>query len=166
MTLRLWLAVAVFAAMAAPPWAQNNVIQSPITEEVLELEPVDPDAEGFMDENDPRILRPVISEPDAEPASIAPDGVSLRAVDRISGEVVDFDLTPGQTKQLGYIQVSLDECRFPTNNPAGDASAYLTVRNASTSDVAFAGWMIASSPALNALDHPRYDVWVLRCITP
>jgi len=30
----------------------------------------------------------------------------------------------------------------------------------------FKGWMIASSPALNALDHPRYDVWVLRCITP
>jgi len=25
--------------------------------------------------------------------------------------------------------------------------------------------MIASSPALNALDHPRYDVWVMRCTT-
>jgi hypothetical protein len=24
--------------------------------------------------------------------------------------------------------------------------------------------MIASSPAISALDHPRYDVWVLRCI--
>ena len=29
----------------------------------------------------------------------------------------------------------------------------------------FSGWMLASSPALNALEHPRYDVWVLRCIT-
>ena len=27
----------------------------------------------------------------------------------------------------------------------------------------FEGWMIASSPALMALDHPRYDVWALRC---
>ena len=29
----------------------------------------------------------------------------------------------------------------------------------------FSGWMIASSPALNALDHARYDVWVMRCKT-
>ena len=28
---------------------------------------------------------------------------------------------------------------------------------------AFHGWMIASSPALSALEHSRYDVWVIRC---
>ena len=27
----------------------------------------------------------------------------------------------------------------------------------------FTGWMFASSPALNALEHPVYDVWVLDC---
>jgi hypothetical protein len=27
----------------------------------------------------------------------------------------------------------------------------------------FEGWLIASAPALNAMDHPRYDVWALRC---
>ena len=32
-------------------------------------------------------------------------------------------------------------------------------------EVAFSGWMVASSPALNALDHSRYDIWVLRCMT-
>jgi len=99
-------------------------------------------------------------------ASIAPNGAMLRALDKISGEVVDFDLLPGQTKQLGRIQVSLNECRFPTGNPAGDAFAYLLIRNAGDADTAFEGWMIASSPALNGLDHSRYDVWVLRCITP
>ncbi|MEC8294787.1 MAG: DUF2155 domain-containing protein, partial [Pseudomonadota bacterium] len=30
----------------------------------------------------------------------------------------------------------------------------------------FRGWMMASAPALNALDHARYDVWPLRCNTP
>jgi hypothetical protein len=29
----------------------------------------------------------------------------------------------------------------------------------------FSGWMIADSPALSALDHARYDVWILRCLT-
>ena len=27
----------------------------------------------------------------------------------------------------------------------------------------FRGWMFASSPALSALEHPVYDVWVLEC---
>ena len=29
----------------------------------------------------------------------------------------------------------------------------------------FRGWMFASSPALNALEHPVYDVWVINCTT-
>lgn len=102
----------------------------------------------------------------AQQALTAPGGVLLRAMDKVSGEVVDFDLTPGQTKQLGRIQVALGECRYPAGNPNGDAYAYLVIRNAGDQTPSFTGWMIASSPALDALDHPRYDVWVLRCITP
>lgn len=92
-------------------------------------------------------------------------GAVLRAMDKLSGDVVDFDLLPAQTKQLGRIQVTLDECRYPVDNPTGEAFAYLRIRNAGVEQVAFEGWMIASSPALNALDHARYDVWVLRCTT-
>jgi len=29
----------------------------------------------------------------------------------------------------------------------------------------FSGWMFADSPALSALDHPRYDLWVINCTT-
>lgn len=32
-------------------------------------------------------------------------------------------------------------------------------------DVIFSGWMFASSPALSALEHPVYDVWVIDCKT-
>jgi hypothetical protein len=98
--------------------------------------------------------------------NIAEAGVTVRALDKVSGEVVDFDLEPGRTKQLGRIKVSLGECRYPAANPNGDAFAYLRVFNFADDQPIFAGWMIASSPALNALDHARYDVWPLRCITP
>lgn len=30
----------------------------------------------------------------------------------------------------------------------------------------FSGWMFASSPGLSALEHPVYDVWVIRCTQP
>jgi hypothetical protein len=29
----------------------------------------------------------------------------------------------------------------------------------------FSGWMFASSPALSAMDHPVYDVWIIGCLT-
>ncbi len=29
----------------------------------------------------------------------------------------------------------------------------------------FSGWMLASSPSYNGLEHPLYDVWVMSCKT-
>lgn len=43
---------------------------------------------------------------------------------------------------------------------------HLTVMEQGQPSPAFSGWMVASSPALSALEHPRYDVQVLRCLTP
>lgn len=92
-------------------------------------------------------------------------GGKLRILDKTNGTVSDFDLASGQSAQKGLINVQLRECRYPTSNPTGDAFALITVRAQGASDPVFDGWMIASAPALNALEHPRYDVWVLRCKT-
>lgn len=43
--------------------------------------------------------------------------------------------------------------RLPGETVAGDASR----------PTVFKGWMFASSPSLNALEHPVYDVWVIDC---
>ncbi len=90
-------------------------------------------------------------------------GALLRGLDKVSGEVSDLRLEVGQTVRLGRLDVTLGDCRYPADDPAGDAFAYLTIRSDALEEPAFMGWMIASSPALSALDHPRYDVWVMRC---
>ena len=59
--------------------------------------------------------------------------------------------------------MTLGECRYPADNPAGDAFALVSIRTIQDDAAVFEGWMIASSPALSAMDHPRYDVWALRC---
>ncbi len=87
----------------------------------------------------------------------------LRGLDKVSGEVTDLELEAGETVQLGRISVTLQECRYPADNPSGDAFAFLKIDHANREDPAFEGWMIASSPALSAMDDPRYDVWVIRC---
>jgi hypothetical protein len=90
-------------------------------------------------------------------------GALLRGLDKVSGAVTDLDLSVGETVQLGRLAVTLEDCRYPVNDPAGDAYALLLIEAEGMSGPAFEGWMIASSPALSALDHPRYDVWVMRC---
>ncbi len=89
--------------------------------------------------------------------------VSLRGLDKVNGRSVDVDLKVGSSAQVFGLLVTARECRFPTENPTGDAFAYLDIRDPQDGKVFFDGWMIASSPALNALDHRRYDVWILRC---
>ncbi len=92
-------------------------------------------------------------------------GAVLRGLDKISGDVVDLPLAVGETIAFGRLQVTLGECRYPVDNPSGNAYAWLVIRQAGVDEPAFDGWMVAASPALNALDHPRYDVWVMRCAT-
>ena len=92
-------------------------------------------------------------------------GASLKVLDKMSGQVEDLSLTEGQTQTYGRIEISLGQCRYPEDNPTGEAYAWLTVRDPNLDSTIFDGWMIASSPALNALDHSRYDVWVIRCTT-
>lgn len=94
------------------------------------------------------------------------DAGVLRWLDKLTGATGDMELARGQSASNGRLTIQLDACRYPADNPAGDAQAHLTILDSSRSDPVFAGWMLASSPALSAMDHPRYDVWVLRCVVP
>lgn len=95
----------------------------------------------------------------------APSG-TLRWLDKISGITEDIEIAVGETQPHGRLAIRLDDCRYPVNDPASNAFAHLTIRDSLQEQPVFLGWMIATSPALSAMDHARYDVWVLRCKTP
>ncbi|MEQ8293843.1 MAG: DUF2155 domain-containing protein [Roseovarius sp.] len=92
-------------------------------------------------------------------------GAVLRGLDKVNASVTDIELQSGQSTEYGRLTVTLGECRYPEGDPAADAFAFLTITDTASDTEVFSGWMVASSPALNALEHPRYDVWVLRCKT-
>jgi len=48
---------------------------------------------------------------------------------------------------------------------AGEDAAAAGVAALSDGEMIFSGWMFASTPALNGLEHPVYDVWVIDCKT-
>ena len=92
-------------------------------------------------------------------------GAQLRWLDKMSGVTEDVELSRGQSAVWGRLTIQLNACRYPEDNATGEAYAHLTIRDSLSPDMVFSGWMIASSPALSALDHARYDVWVLHCLT-
>lgn len=89
--------------------------------------------------------------------------VTLRALDKVSGAITDLTVAVGASVTHQRLSVSVTACRFPADNPSSDAFAFLTITDAVRGESLFQGWMVASSPALNALDHPRMDIWVLGC---
>lgn len=93
------------------------------------------------------------------------DGAILRGLDKTSGKVYDIELRSGQTAAFEQLRITLTSCRFPVGNPSGDAFAALEVADALRGGTVFSGWMVASAPALSAMDHARYDLWVMRCTT-
>lgn len=111
-------------------------------------------------ESFPGVTGPVtsISQPATEVGTV----VALRALDKMLGQPTDIELSMGQTVIFGRVAIRAIECRYPTTDPDGDAFAHLEVLDLE-GETLFDGWMIASSPALNALEHSRYDVWVLGC---
>jgi len=90
-------------------------------------------------------------------------GAILRGLDRITGAVNNFSMTVGETLEFERLEVTLEACRYPVGDINSDAYALLKIRDIRNDEPSFYGWMFASSPALSALDHPRYDVWVLSC---
>ena len=87
---------------------------------------------------------------------------ALRGLDKFSGLTTDFSAPVGGVAGYARLTVRVLACEAA---PDGGDAAYLEIVDGKDGAVAFAGWMFAGDPAVSALDHPRFDVWVLSCST-
>lgn len=147
--------------LAGPAMAQQITVETLDSEAGPQIVIVPQQPEVFTLQRD---LGTVTSEVAA--SAVSGQGALLRGLDRLNGEVVDLELDNGYSVAFGDLRVDLAECRHPDDNATGEAFAFLTIYDGLEAvDPLFQGWMVASSPALNALDHARFDIWVLRCKT-
>lgn len=109
------------------------------------------------------LLLSVLASPVSAQQVARADGALLRGLDKISGRTTDLPVQVGESVRYGRLEIRLGECRYPAGDPSSDAYAQLTISDRSKNVTLFSGWMIASSPALSALDDTRYDVWVISC---
>lgn len=104
-----------------------------------------------------------------EPPADAPPAVAvLRALNKINARTTTLHATIGEPVTFGTLVIVARACvKKPPEEPP-EAAAFLEItdlRNTGTQERIFSGWMFASSPALSALEHPIYDLWMLDCET-
>ncbi len=92
----------------------------------------------------------------------------LRALDKISGRTTDIEAPAGVPVRYGPLIITAQYCYTVPPQEPPETTAFLQIDEAKPGQPEkrlFSGWMFASTPALNALEHPTYDVWVITCKT-
>lgn len=100
--------------------------------------------------------------------SIANPVASFAGLDKITGRITRFDVYIDETVLFGALEITPRACYTKPSTEAQSVSAFLEVDQRSLTGVSkriFSGWMFADSPALNAIDHAIYDVWLVECKT-
>jgi hypothetical protein len=94
------------------------------------------------------------------------DTAVLQGLDKVTARVVTVEAPVGAPVHVGALEIIVRACkkRRPEDQP--ESAAFLDIwelRRDQPAAALFRGWMFASSPALSAMEHPVYDIWVLDC---
>jgi hypothetical protein len=92
----------------------------------------------------------------------------LGTLEKVTARVSELDVPVGETRDFHSLAITVEACfEAPPTEPP-ESAAYLRITDGLGRELpaeVFSGWMYASSPALSALEHPVYDVWVVDCLT-
>jgi hypothetical protein len=115
------------------------------------------------------VLGGLASAGSADAADLVFDKAILQGMDKISGRIIKFEAPVGQSVRYGTLEIIVRTCRKRPPEETPESAAFVDIWEIKTGQAAtslFRGWMFASSPAVSALEHPVYDVWVADCADP
>jgi hypothetical protein len=152
-------------SQARPPAEQPRAAPAPVRQrpapargqEAPRLAPLPPGAPPPPPPPAPR----VVAAPRAMPHA------TLQALEKVAGRVHRMEAEVGRQARWAGLDVTVRECMLRASEDVPDSVAFVEVserRPGSEGAVRiFSGWMFASSPAISALEHPVYDVWLVEC---
>jgi hypothetical protein len=99
-------------------------------------------------------------------ADLSLDTAVLQGLDKVTARIVTVEAPVGEPVHFGSLEIIARACkkRRPEDQP--ESAAFLDIWELRPGEPAaslFRGWMFASSPALSAMEHPVYDLWVMDC---
>lgn len=136
----------------------------------VEIAPTEAEKPATVDKKKPAEAKP------AEPMkrARAPAAI-LQALDKVTAETLRFEAPIGQPIRYKTLVINVRACETTASDePIADSTAYVMIdsqpkaqpgRVAPAPKPVFRGWMFASSPAVNPVKHPVYDVWLIACKT-
>ena len=93
--------------------------------------------------------------------------INLKALDKITAKTSAIRLAVGEKEFFGPLEIKALKCQLSENKDSTDTVAYLQVKDLSAKDnnqvFLFNGWTFASSPTLQSIDHPIFDLWIIGC---
>lgn len=104
---------------------------------------------------------------ETQAAEISTNTAQMQAMDKITGRVSVINVPVNAEVKFGSFSVLVRDCRTRSPEETPENFAFVDVAdtvNGNEQVNIFKGWMLSSSPALNAIEHPVYDVWLLKCI--
>lgn len=94
------------------------------------------------------------------------DTAELLGLNKITAKTLKIRIKNGELIRFGNLQIKLEACWKSAPDEKPESAALLEIYENKTGDdreKLFHGWMYASSPSLNPLQHPVYDVSLVNC---
>ncbi|MFN3815921.1 DUF2155 domain-containing protein [Brevundimonas sp.] len=114
-----------------------------------------------------------LEEPGEPPARERRPVAIIQALDKTTAETMRFEVRVGgpPVRFRNSLIFTARACEVNADDdPQVEAAAYLEIRSQPSGTnqptqarQVFRGWMFASAPAVNPLQHPNYDAWVVGC---
>ena len=86
---------------------------------------------------------------------------------KVTAKITEIELRAGEEATIGDLTLTMHDCISATPEEPPETRVFLQISEfkLGTDRQLFSGWMFASSPGINALEHPVYDLWPKACLT-
>jgi hypothetical protein len=118
----------------------------------------------------PTVTGPAPAAPEAAaPPPTPPQGgtqLLLRGLDKITGRPTNITAPIGKPVQYSTLTITVRFCYSTPASETPETTAFVQIEDHRPDQPAkriFSGWMYGSTPGLNGVEHPLYDVWVISC---
>ena len=102
----------------------------------------------------------------ATAADLEASSVLLRSVDKVTGRTSTAEIEIGVPTTLNGLKITAERCLKKPPEETPENAAFLTIEEERHQEhhLIFNGWMFSSNPAISAMEHPVFDIWVLDCL--
>ena len=103
----------------------------------------------------------------ASSKEISTNSAIMQAMDKVTGVVNKISVPVNSKVSFGDFSLVLRACKKTPAEETPENFAFVDVADKSFGKDEyniFRGWLISSTPGINAIEHPIYDVWLLECV--